>query len=667
MAKAKPTAGTKKNTVTVPKASARNKTVLVCVLLALVTFLVFSPALLSNFVNYDDPDYFTHNRHVRNGFSREKLVWAFTETFASNWHPLTWLSHMLDGQLFGENPTGPHAVNVFFHVANTLLVFLLLKSMTGAMWRSASVAALFALHPVHVESVAWIAERKDVLSTFFFLLTLAAYVRHSRSAIGNFKFEAGSRLSALGYYFLALFLFSLGLMSKPMLVTTPFVLLLLDYWPLNRFELKTQSARIKTLVALLLEKIPFLVLAGVSSVITLIAQRKGGAVTSVSVLSFNSRIENALVSYARYIGKAFWPVDLSVLYPCPQAGWRLPQVVLDVAILIALTIAVVWFARHRKYLLTGWLWFLGTLVPVIGLVQVGIQSMADRYTYIPLLGIFIAVTWFVTDTTQKLRTEKILPIAAIFILATCASLTVRQISHWQSSETLFAHAIAVTENNYPAHNNLGHALLEKGNYAEAIPHFLAALRVNPDRVEVHNNLGSALASLGKNDEAIEHYKIALMNDPTHADAHNNLGIALAMEGKLSEAIEEFNAALTFKPDNANAHINLGNAYFAQRKFGDAFREYQTSLRIEPKDAQAHNNLGNVLLELDRHEEAVAHYRTSLEFQRQSPEPHFNLGRALLRLGRRDEAALHFTEALRLKPDHEKARRQLRALTNSTPQ
>ena len=691
----------------------RDHTLLVCLLLAVVTLAIFSPALFNDFVNYDDLSYVTSNPHIQSGLTPDAVAWAFTTGHASNWHPLTWISHMLDWQFSGKNPAGHHATSILFHVANTLLLFLLLKKISGAVWRSAFVAALFALHPVHVESVAWISERKDVLSAFFFLLTLWAYagyaqkaeIRGQMSEVRNPAFNLRPLTS--GLYWLALFFLALGLMSKPMLVTTPFVLLLFDYWPLHRFELKTQNSKLKTVAWLIAEKIPFFALAVASSLATFIVQKKGGAVTSILALPLDSRIGNALVSYIRYLGKTFWPDNLAILYPYPPSRhWATSQVIGSVAILLAITACAIWLARRRKYFLVGWLWFLGTLVPVIGLVQVGIQAMADRYTYIPLIGIFFAAVWWIADATQSKRWQPfVLGTFAAIVLVVCARLTERQIAFWHDSETLFGNAVAVTEKNYLAYNNLGfhlanegkrfgnearldeaiknyrkaveidptyedaqnnlgHALAEQEKYAEAIPHYLAALRSNPKHVEVHNNLGNALASLGQIDQGIEHYRIALTNDPKHADAHNNLGIALAMKGKLDEAIGEFHAALKFKTNDASAHSNLGNAYAAQKKFDDAIREYEASLRLDPKDSQAQNNLGNVLTELGRAEEAIPHYRAALRLKAKNPEAHCNLGMALARLGKRNEAKMHFKEALRLKPDYEQAQRQLRALTNS---
>jgi tetratricopeptide (TPR) repeat protein len=687
-----------------------------CLLLALCTFVVFLPVARQGFVNYDDSDYVTENPHVLGGLNWANIVWAFTTGHASNWHPLTWLSHMLDCQIFGSNAGPQHLVSVGFHIANTLLLFLLLRRMTGALWRSALVAALFAWHPLHVESVAWASERKDVLSAFFFLLTLGAYVRYvevqspkskaqSPTTASN-KAPSPSRITyhASRYFLLSLSLFALGLMSKPMLVTLPFVLLLLDYWPLRRFELSTlnpQPSTLRssatedgaTLLRLVAEKVPFFLLAAASSVITFIVQRKGGAVSTS--LSVGARIANALVSYIRYIGKTFWPVDLSILYPHP-GRWPAWQVIASAVLLLAIFAAVLWLARKQSYLAVGWLWFCGTLVPTIGLVQVGIQSMADRYTYLPLIGLFIMLVWGANELIpDRPWRAQALAIGGVSWLAASALLTERQVQFWRDSEALFGHAVKVTRDNYLAYNNLGFYLSGKGRtveamenycqalkinpayedalnnmgyalagqkkFAEAIPFYDAALRVRPLHAEVHNNLGNALSETGQIDDAIQHYLIVLTQKPDHADAHNNLGIALAMKGKLDEAIPHFQAAIRSKPSYASAHSNLGNALAAQHKLDAAINEYKEALRLKPDDAQAQNNLGNALTEQGAVEEAIGHYREALRLNADNPEAQFNLAQALLHQNKREEAVAHLTEALRLKPDYTEARTQLNSL------
>ena len=709
----------------------------------MLTLAVFAGVSWNDFVNYDDPDYVTANPHVKGGLSWENVKWAFTSGFASNWHPLTWLSHMVDWQCFGERAGAHHLVSLGFHIANTLLLFLVLRQMTGAHWRSAMVAGLFAVHPVHVESVAWASERKDVLSTFFFLLTIWAYAsyvlerkdRQSSNDEGrmpnderNSKREDSSKVqsatskienkrSASVFYLVALFFFALGLMSKPMLVTVPFVLLLLDFWPLRRsVESGRRNAEQKTTLQpgtlpgqggervgegevrfwgrLLFEKAPFLVPSAGSCLVTYLVQQKGGAVTSLGNLSIGARVANAVVAYVQYLSKTLWPTDLAVLYPHP-GHWPVSQVMLSTAVLVGITVAAVVMGSRRPYILAGWFWFLGTLVPVIGIVQVGIQSMADRYTYIPLIGLFIAAVWGAAELFERTQSRGLSVALSTAVLVVCSGLTLRQVEFWRNSETLFRRTTQVTEKNYLAYNNLGYYLSKEGKlveamdnyrraleinpnyedaqnnlgyalagqkkYAEAIAHYEAALRIRPEHVEVHNNLGNALADVGRIDEAMEHYSFVLSKNPKHADAHNNLGIALAMKGRFDKAIEHFHAAIRYKPKYASAHSNLGNALAVQHKVAEAIPEYQEALRLNPKDAQAHNNLGNALMEQGRMDEAIHEYDEALRLNSDNPEAHFNLGLALARQGKREEAAGHYREALRLKPDYSEAQQQMKAL------
>ncbi len=693
---------------------------LICLFLTLATLAVYLRAARNEFVNYDDSDYVTENARVNSGLKWANLEWAFKSGHASNWHPLTWFSHMADCQAFGMRPDAMHLVSVGFHVVNTLLLFVVLRGMTGAMWRSAVVAALFALHPLHVESVAWVSERKDVLSAFFFLLTIGSYAAYgkrveraaaTKSGIRSPNSEAAagragplfpSKANGWGFYLLSLLFFALGLMSKPMVVTTPFVLLLIDYWPLRRPGASSLESQPVAGLRLVLEKTPFFALSVVSSVITFLVQRKGGAVSTA--LTVGERIANALVSYVRYLKKTFWPDDLAVLYPHP-GHWPLWQVLACASLLVIVCVVVMAGGRRRPYLILGWFWFLGTMVPVIGLVQVGIQSMADRYTYVPLIGLFIMAAWGLNDlVAERLpRTWRatVLGLGAAATLVGCAWATARQIGFWKNSENLFQRAIQVTRNNYLAHNNLGfyysgkgrtaeameqyrlslkinpayedalnnlgYALAGQRKFSEAIPLYEAALRIRPKHAEVHNNLGNALSEIGKIDEAIQHYLIALDQSPEHADAHNNLGIALAMKGKLNEAIGHFHTAIRCKPNYASAHSNLGNAFAVQHRLDEAIKEFQESLRLKPDEAQAHNNLGNALVEQGRLEEAIGHYLEALRLNPDNnPEAHYNLGVALARKGNRDEAVPHLTEALRLKPDYTEARRQIEMLSATAP-
>jgi hypothetical protein len=431
----------------------RRRTVFICLVLALGTALLYWPATSFDFIYFDDPLYVVTNPHLNHGWSWPGLAWCFQAGYAANWHPLTWMSHMLDCQWFGFKPAGPHAVNLLLHAANSVLLFLLLKRLTNTVWRSAMVAALFAWHPMHVESVAWIAERKDVLSTLFWLLTIWAYCNYAKK--GGFA-----------RYFATLLLFIFGLMAKPMVVTLPFVLLLLDWWPLARFQSKTETA-LKSRRFIWLEKLPFLLLAVASCVLTIIAQQRGGAISSFARVPMMERLINSSVDYLRYAAKLFWPVDLSVIYPL-LGGWEKWELAATAIFIIVISVVAVVFLRTRPYWMVGWLWFLGTLVPVIGLVQVGSQSMADRYTYIPSIGLFILVSWGVYDFTRTRRFHQMgLGVAALAVLAACVLLTEKQLRFWKNSGTLFRHALVVDPNNYLVHTYYGAWLREQHQLEQA--------------------------------------------------------------------------------------------------------------------------------------------------------------------------------------------------------
>ena len=659
-----------------------------CLLLFALTLVVFLPVAHFDFVNYDDPDYVSANAHVQTGLSAANVIWAFGSGHASNWHPLTWLSHQLDATLFGLKPGPQHLVNVVFHAFNAVLLFLVLRRMTGAHWPSALVAALFAVHPLRVESVAWISERKDVLSGLFLLLTLGAYVRYAQGRTA----AAAPRAITLAWYSLSLICFGLGLLSKPMLVTAPCLLLLLDYWPLGRLDLRQRllpQARQR-----LLEKLPFLALAIGSCAVTFLVQRGGGAVSTS--LPVGARIANALVSYVRYLSKTFWPADLSVLYPHP-GRWPALAVAGAGALLAFASTMVILQARTRPYLLVGWFWFLGALVPVIGLIQVGVQAMADRYSYVPSIGLFILLVWSAQDVLyQWPRLKSGAALASLLLLAATGLACSHQLQFWRDSGALFRRAVQVTSNNYLAYNNLGYflsgqgrldlaeenyrkslainptysdalnnlgfALAGQGKPAEAIPLYEAALRTSPRQPEIHNNLGNALSEMGRLDEAIRQYLLALQQQPDHPEAHNNLGIALAMQGKLDAAMEQFRTAIGLKPGYGDAYSNFGNALAAQHKFSEALVQYEQALRRSPGDCRAHNNLGNVLLELGEPQEAADHYIAALRLKADNPEACFGLGVALARLNRRAEAMAQFRQALRLNPSHAEAQRQLELLS-----
>jgi len=636
-----------------PTGGARSAALL-ALALAFITCLAFRGILRNQFVNYDDPDYVTSNPRVLEGLTGDNLVWAFQTGHASNWHPLTWISHMLDVELFGLKPGAHHFSSLVFHALNSALVFLVLRRLTGSTWRSWFVAALFALHPLHVESVAWVSERKDVLSTFWLLLALRCWAGYATPAP-----EAILRRSLC--YGAALGFFALGLMSKPMVVTLPFVLLLLDYWPLERWRADRPGSCL-ALSRLFAEKIPFFILSAASSVVTFLVQDRGGSVSSA--LTLGDRLANAVVSYARYLAKMLYPADLAVLYPHP-GHWPWWTVAGAGLLLLAITAAALRMASKAPWFVIGWLWFLGMLVPVIGIVQVGLQSLADRYTYVPLVGVFIIVAWGGQHLAHLLRFSLRLQLgAAAGILAVCAGFTARQVGFWKDSEALFRRTIKVTRNNYLAHNNLGlelaakgrveealrqyqrslsinpiyvealnnlgYTLAGQGRYAEALPYYEAALKENPAHPEVNNNYGNALSELGRVEEAIRHYETALRQRPGHPDAHNNLGIALAMKGQVEEAVPHFLISLKNKPNNANARSNLGNAYAVQQRWGPAMEQYREALRLRPDDPQTHNNLANVLLQQNQLAAAIEHYREALRLRPNNPETLRNLQIALRR-------------------------------------
>jgi len=498
--------------------------------LVLAALIAFEPLRHNDFISYDDAMYVTDNPSVNQGFTLDSLRWAFTTTHASNWHPLTWLSHMLDCRLFGLNPFFHHLINLLLHITNTLLLFWVLKKMTAALWQSAFVAALFALHPLHVESVAWVAERKDVLSSLFWMLSTIAYIRYTERP-GPYR------------YSLIILLFALGLMAKPMLVTLPFVLLLLDYWPLDRFQ-KSKTRR------LILEKLPLFVLTAASSAVTYLVQKTTGATEMVANLPLSYRINNALVSYVSYIAKMFYPSRLTVLYPHKAITLPVWQPIISILLLIAITAAIIYLARHQqRYLLTGWFWYLGTLVPVIGLVQVGKQALADRYTYLPSIGLFIILAWSFPKLLAKFPYRKllfrILPLAAVTILIICTRI---QLSYWRNTFTLCNRALAVTEENSVMHYTLANAQRTAGSIDKAITHYRRALQLEPNHSRTHGNLGFSLLQKDRLEEAVKHLQHAVRIDPDYINARYNLALTLSKLGSLDEAISQYRRVLQTDPD-----------------------------------------------------------------------------------------------------------------------
>jgi protein O-mannosyl-transferase len=564
------------------KRSVMSRQRLVTLLLTLGTLIVFLPAGWFGFVNFDDSDYVTNNNFVKNGLTVAGVRWAFTTFHACNWHPLTWISHMTDFTLFGLNPGAHHYVNILFHAVNVALLFTLLRRLTNLIWPSALVAALFAWHPLHVESVAWISERKDVLSTFFALLSLLSYVRYAQkqsrvesrgSSASTATPALDPRPSNLDHSF-ALIFFALGLMSKPMLVTLPFVMLLLDFWPLQRFSLSAFR------FPLLSEKIPFFLLTIISCVVTYFAQRNE-AVASLAKVPLQLRFENSITAYTGYLFKTIWPVHLSVFYPLPGKISFL-AVAASAAFLIFIS-ALVWLERKRNpWLLVGWFWFAGMLVPVIGLVQVGDQAMADRYTYFPLIGIFIAAVFAFEEWVCRFRFQKIAgAVAGVVILSACLALTENQLRYWHDSESLFTHALAVTKDNALAHLNLGAAFEENGKSAEALSQYQQALALNPQRYEADNNIGKLLYEMNKPEEALSYCLKAVELNPKRASSHNSLGLVLVALNRFDEAMSQFFEAAHLDANYVAPRFQTGRTLLKLGRDADAIPFFHEALQIEP--------------------------------------------------------------------------------------
>ncbi|MHC4222036.1 MAG: tetratricopeptide repeat protein, partial [Planctomycetota bacterium] len=546
------------------------------------------------------------------------IKWAFTTGYATNWHPVTWLSHMLDYQLFALKAGGHHLVNLGFHIANALLLFIVLKQMTSALWASAFVAALFAIHPLHIESVAWVAERKDVLSTFFWLLTMWAYAYYSRRP--NF-----------GRYLLVFIAFALGIMAKPMLVTLPLVLLLLDYWPLDRMDL----SRPRTALFLLLEKLPLFLVAAASCIVTFFVQRAGGAVSGMENFGIKVRLFNTAISYVGYIQKMFWPSGLAVLYPHPGNNISAITAAICAAVFVLITVCMLVLGRKRKYLTVGWLWYFITLIPVIGLVQVGAQAMADRYTYIPLTGLFIIISWLGREIVLKRpKLKNIVTSLAVVILLVLAVCTSMQLKYWRNSEALFARTLAVTQGNYLIYNNYGNILKSKGRYDEAIEVYNKALKLAPKNPDVYTNLANTFADTDQVEEAIGCYRKAIelmKNKQMTEDRRYNLGMAYCRLGstlgqldRLDEAVGYFRKAIEVRPRLVLAHGQLGIMLARAGKFDEAIKEVQYVLKRKPNDFEMHCNLGILYGMKGQTDKAIAQYRRALEIN-----PDFEKAKGLL--------------------------------------
>jgi len=596
-------------------------TLLIGLLLAAVTLTLYWPVQHFEFVNFDDGLYVTGNRHVQGGLSMEGLTWAFTSFHAGNWHPLTWISHMADFEAYQLNAGGHHWTNVLIHTVSTVLLFLVLSSMTGVLWCSALVAALFAIHPLHVESVAWVSERKDVLSGFFWILTMGAYTHYAKNP-------------SLRRYLLVLVSFGMGLLSKPMLVTLPFVLLLLDYWPLKRLAgTRTAfdpwvyaggTAGRAGLLRLIVEKVPLFIVAAAACIVTLIAQREVGALWTLEKMPFEQRIANAFVAYMEYIRKMLWPADLSVLYPhagMPPA-WKTG---LAVTLIASLSYVAVRKAREMPFLLVGWLWYLGTLVPVIGIIQVGSQSMADRYTYLPLVGLFLAAAWGAKSLVEKRPLLK--PVVIACVIVALAGLPIPSRVHvetWKNSVTLFEQALRMTEVNPLAHHNIGAYYLERNECQKAVPHFLMALEAKKDYPYALSNLGVCTSRGNDPERALRLFDKAIRIEPRFTKARIDRAIYLMRLGRLEEAGMDFLEILKMKPDHEAAHTNLGLIFVQQGKLGDAEAHLREALRVNPRNAEALNNLGLVRMKQGQADEAVASFLKARDFAPGNPVIEANL-------------------------------------------
>lgn len=690
----------------------------VCVFLVGIVFVVFWQTLGSQFVNYDDNDYVYENSHVTNGLTLGGIGWAFTHFHAANWHPLTTISHMLDVQLYGLSPWGHHLTNVILHALAAILLFLALRRLTVAgigdagrdqrsrlqnIWPSAFVAALFAVHPLHVESVAWISERKDVLSGVFFMLTILAYADYVRA-----------ERRRTWRYLLVLVLFALGLMCKPTLVTVPFVLLLLDYWPLQRMRgawskepgaskgqrgkreknrSAFQSFNVSAFARLVFEKLPLFLLSAVSSVITVLAQR--GALAENADLGFSERVMNGLIAYCTYLRQTVFPSGLAVVYPYPQGQLNSGEALLAGILLLTLTLVFFWQRRKRPFLIVGWLWFLGMLVPMIGIIQVGSQPHADRYTYLAQIGLFCIFGWLAFQliaNSQKYRTACYA--TALILIAALGARSYAQCRYWHDSTSLWEHAIAAADGNYVAYNSFGDVLMDKGQLDDAIKYYRKAVELRPGYAQAQSNLGNLLLRKGQTDEALSHlekalkfaegfnnvasgymqkgkieeaityYQRAIEIDPNYAEAHNNLGVALLQNGRIEEAITHYQEAIHLKPNSAEFQCNLGNAWTRKNAWTDAIAAYQAAIQAKPDYAKAHNNLGATLEMIGKNDDALAQFDQALQINRNYPEAHYNFGRISAKLGRNDDAAAHLSEALRLRPNYPEAQKALESVSKA---
>ncbi|MGD1042062.1 MAG: tetratricopeptide repeat protein [Sedimentisphaerales bacterium] len=594
--------------LSVVEAERRKKrvTLLIYITLAAATVVAYEPIRHNGFVGYDDTEYIVKNPHLTGGITQQSVTWAFTKSYASNWHPLTWISHILDCQFFGLNPLGHHLVSVLLHIANSLLLFWILTNITGAIWTSAFVAAVFAVHPVQVESVAWAAERKTVLSGLFWLLTMAAYVRYARQP-------------AFGRYILVLLVFGLCIMTKPIVVTLPLVLLLLDYWPLERVRWgQSIGAASKSAKWLIVEKIPLLAMSAFLSVMTFVSQKSSGAMSTTENMPLDYRIANIFLSYIKYIGKMIWPSRLAVYHPHPRTGFSDVAVVICALLFVLITVFSIYMGRRKRYVTVGWLWYVGTLVPMIGLVQVGAQAIAYRYMYLSMLGLLIIVAWAVKDlVANRFHWEVVAAVSAIVVLSAFVILTRMQVRYWQNTITLFEHTLNVTKDNAAAEHNYGYALSEAGRLDEAAIHLNRAVQLVPIFVEARNNLG----------------KLYLK------------------QGKINEAIDCFTELAKRKDAPAEVHYNLASALLMQKRYDEAIKHLARVLELDPDYAHAPSAMAVALMSAGRTDEAIACFNKYLQLNENSAELHYNLAVAMVMQKNYDEAIKHFTRVTELDPNN----------------
>jgi tetratricopeptide (TPR) repeat protein len=644
-----------------------NRELIVFTVLSVLILAIYWQTTGFGFINLDDNLYVYENPAVLGGLNRDSVKWAFTAFHSANWHPLTWISHMLDAQLFGRDAGGHHAVNIVFHLVNSVLAFVVFRKMTGCFWKSAIVAALFAVHPAHVESVAWVSERKDVLSTLFWLLTMFAYLRYAsekrepnsetdaRAETGETETPPSPFPAFSSSYLLVVVLFALGLMAKPMLVTLPFVLLLMDFWPLERLK------SLKDLAARLFEKIPLFVLSAVSSYITILAQRSAGAVESLEFLSLGTRSLNAVVSYAKYIVMLFNPSDLAVWYPY-KSDFPVWQTGGAFVLLIGISVLCLWQIRERKYLLMGWLWFLGTLVPVIGIVQVGSQSLADRYTYVPYFGLFIMLAWGVGDLLKSRKAFFAIFAVAIILFA---GLSFRQTSFWKDNEILYKRTLAVTKDNFLIAHNLCYTLTIQDRLDEAEPFCRETISIKPDFYEGYNTLGILQLKRGEVLEAEQSFRQVLEKAPNFTLAYANLSVAQSIGKKPEEAEASLEKAVRLNDGRVandvwiNALNNLALAYNEQQKYDKAAENLTRILMLDQNNAPARANLALTLNRLKRYDEAQKLIETAIQLNPDEPAAYNIYGLIMLEQNRRTEAAGLFERALQLNPDYAEAKENLK--------